>query len=379
MITKINPFVQIYEALRGFTDPDAFYNLRKQSTGSKITFSLIISVLAALMVCGFTVFNIITDKKLESALTTLPDFSYVNGEFYCEQVYALPSENKYLILNSEIEKWDSAILQQQSLGNATQGYQDFQNALNDSSITEIILISKTNMVSYKKYTGQFSEMTLSELFNIFGITTVSKQSIIDGYKGLTIKAGLLCSLFVFPYQLIKLFFVALILSLIALIINAICGSNEQFSTLYWISFYMQSIILLIKIIGDSFLNFGGFTLTIACFLFYICMMYRTLKSGEPTAKATTSYNTNNDLDEFLQGSYTTTETVKSPFDTQDADTFPYDTDASPTPHNNDASFHPHNMDTFNNTDFSNTSLDDTSENTEPPKPSSGLSLKLKDD
>lgn len=379
MITKINPFAQIYEAIRGFTDPDAFYTLRKQSTGSKLAFSLIISVLAAFMICGFTVFHIITDKKLENTLTTLPAFSYVNGEFFCEQAYALPSQNKYLILNSEIEKWDSAILQQQALGNATQGYQDFQNALNDSNITEIMLISKTNMVSYKKYTGQFSEMTLSEFFNIFGITAFSKQGIIDGYKGFSIKVGLLCSLFVFPYQLVKLFFVALILSLIALIINAVCGSKEQFPTLYWISFYMQSIILLIKIIGDSFLDFGGFTLTIACLLYYICMMYRTLKSGEPMAKTITSYNTNNDLDDFLQSSYTTPETVKSPFDTQAADTFPYDTDISPAPHNNDASFHTHNMDTFNNTDYSNTSLGDTSENTESPKPSSGLSLKLKDD
>lgn len=369
MITKVNPFAQIYEALRGFTEPDAFYNLRKQSTGSKIAFSLIISVLAAFMICGFTVFNVITDKNLENFLTTLPAFSYVDGEFFCEQTYAIPSQNRYLILNSEIEKWDVATLEQQTLGNTKQGYQDFQNALNDSNITDVMLISKTNMVSYKKYTGQFSEITLSELCNMFGITAFSKQGIIDGYKGFSIKVGLLCSLFVFPCQLIKLFFVSLILAFIALIINAVCGSKEQFPTLYWISFYMQSMILLIKIIGDSFLNFGGFSLTIACFLFYICMMYRTLKSGEPIAKTAASYNINEDLDDFLQDSYTTPEAMKSPFDTQD-------TDAHPTPHDNDTSFDSQNIDTFNNTGYSNPSASTTSENTEP---SSGLSLKLKDD
>lgn len=370
MNTKINPFAQIYEAFRGFTDPDAFYNLRKQSTGSKIVYSLIINVLAAIMICGFMVFTIITDKELENLLTTLPAFSYVNGELFCEQTYSLPVETRYLILDSEIEKWDSTILEQQALGTTKQGYEEFQTALDDPNTLEIMLISKTNLITYNKYSKQFSESTLAELFNMFGITAFSKQGIIDGYKGFTVKIGALCSLFVFPYQLIKLFFVSLILSLIALIINAVCGSKEQFPTLYWISFYMQSIIMLIKIIGDSFLSLSGLALTIACLLFYICMMYRTLKSGEPVVQ-TVSHNINTDLDDFLQEPYTAPETVKSPFDTPD-------TNIDSTLRNSDTSFDSYNINA-DNTDFSSPS-GTVSENTETSKPSSGgLSLKLKDD
>ncbi len=361
MITKINPFAQIYEAFRGFTEPGAFYHLRRQSTGSKIVYSLIISILAALMICGFTVFQIITNKDFNNALTNMPEFSYLDGEFNCEKSYSIPSDRKYLILDSQVDKWDIDILAQQVQGNAQKGYQDFQTALDDSSINEIMLISKTNLVSYKKYTNQFSEMSLAELFNILNISAFSKQTIIDGYKGFSIKVGLLCALFIFPYQFGKLFLMTLLLSLVALIINAICGSKEQFSTLYWITFYMQSIILLIKIIGDAFLSFGGFTLTIACFLFYICMMYRTLKNGEPVQKPVTSYNTNDDLDDFLQNP-TTPEPVRSPFDPQTPDTT-----------------NSYNTDIFNDANTSSPSSDNTSGTVDSAKPVSGLSLKLKDD
>lgn len=361
MITKINPFAQIYEAFRGFTDSDAFYHLRRQSTGSKIIYSLIISILAALMMCGFTVFQIITDKDFNNALTNMPEFSYLDGEFNCEKSYSIPSDGKYLVLDSQVDKWDTAILQQQVQGNAGKGYQDFQTALDDSSITEIMLVSKTNLISYKKYTGQFSEMSLAEFFNIFNISAFSKQTILDGYKGFAIKVGLLCVLFVFPYQFGKLFFITLLLSLIALIINAICGSKEQFSTLYWITFYMQSIILLIKIIGDAFLSFGGSALTIACLLFYICMMYRTLKDGEPVEKPVTAYNTNDDLDDFLQNP-TSPEPVRSPFDTQTPDTTSS-----------------YNTDIFNDANYSSPFPDAAPETPDSAKPASGLSLKLKDD
>lgn len=355
MTTKINPFAQIYEAFRGFTDSNAFYHLRRQSTGSKIIYSLIISILAALMMCGFTVFQIITDKNFNNTLKTMPEFSYLDGEFNCEKSYSIPSDGKYLILDSQVDKWDMNILAQQVQGNAQKGSQDFQTALNDSNITEIMLISKTNLVSYKKYTNQFSEISLAELFDALKVSAFSKQTIIDGYKGFTIKVGLLCALFIFPYQFGKLFLMTLLLSLVALIINAICGSREQFSTLYWITFYMQSVILLIKIIGDAFLSFSGFTLTIACLLFYICMMYRTLKNGEPVAKPATSYNTNDDLDDYLQNSYSSPET-NSTFDSPFSDTQTSDMQS---------------VDTFN--------VDNTSETADSAKPASGLSLKLKDD
>ncbi|MGN0154155.1 MAG: hypothetical protein ACI4A3_06870, partial [Lachnospiraceae bacterium] len=269
---------------------------------------------------------------------------------------------QYLIVDSDVEKWDPAILQQQALGTSKKGYKEFQTALDDSNIREIMLISKTNMISYKKYTGQFTEMNLAEFFDLFKINVFSKQSIIDGYKGFTVKAGFIFSLFVFPYQFGKLFYMALILSLVALILNLICGSKEKYPTLYWISFYIESIILLIKIIGESFLNFGGFTLTIACLLFYICIMYRTLKSGEPVEKPMTSYNINDDLDTFLQNSDTMPESSSSPFDTQPADTF-----------------NSYSTDIFNGSDYGSPSPDDVTDNIDTADTTSESPFKLKDD
>lgn len=155
MITKINPFVQIYEAFRGFTDPGAFYNLRKQSTGSKIVYSLIISILAALMICGFTIFQITTDKTLESTLAKLPEFSYLNGKFYCEQTYSVAAQDSYLILDSNVDKWDVSLLQQQAQGNTQKANKEFQKALDDSNVAEVMLLSNTNMVIYKNIPDSF--------------------------------------------------------------------------------------------------------------------------------------------------------------------------------------------------------------------------------
>ena len=66
MYTKVNPFLQIIEAFKGVYSPESLYNLRKQSTGSKILYAIIVSILIAIIICGWGVFTINTDEELEN-------------------------------------------------------------------------------------------------------------------------------------------------------------------------------------------------------------------------------------------------------------------------------------------------------------------------
>lgn len=299
MYTKVNPFLQIIEAFKGFYSPESLYNLRKQSTGSKIVYSIIVGILLAIIICGWAVFSINTDEEFENELQQLPNFSYASGSFYFEEEIALAAEDSYLIIDTDQNEWELETLQQQAFGTTSNGYKVFQEALNDTSVTQVMMLSRTNIVTYKKYSGEFVEMSLSDFFGFFGIRTFSKDIILDGYKGFVTKVGIICGVIIAPFQASNLFSAALLLTLIALIINAVCKSSESFATLYWISFYVQSVLMIIKAIGTSVLNINDFILSFVCLIAYIVIMVRTIKKGDVTLRPATVYNINDDLDDYL--------------------------------------------------------------------------------
>ncbi|MBE5942098.1 MAG: DUF1189 domain-containing protein [Lachnospiraceae bacterium] len=299
MYTKVNPFLQIIEAFKGVYSPESLYNLRKQSTGGKILYAIIVSILIAIIVCGWVVFTINTDEELENQLLQLPNFSYASGSFYVEEEIVLAADNSYLIINTNQEKWDLATLKKQAFETSSGGYKEFQKALDNSNATQIMLISQTTMVTYEKNTGEFIELPLYNFLNALGIRTFSKDIILDGYKGFVAKTGFSLGLFIVPFTIINLFFTTLFLALVALIINAVCKSNESFATLYWISFYVQSVLTIIRAIGSSMLSINDFRLSSICFIVYIVIMVRTLQTGDVTLRPATLYSLNDDLDDYL--------------------------------------------------------------------------------
>lgn len=300
MYIKVNPFMQIIDAFSGLVKPDALYNLKKQTIASKLIYSIIIAILSTIMICGFTVLRINTNKAIEQFISGLPGFYYVNEEFYCDASYDTAAGNSYLILDSDQEVWDVNILNNQVYGTKTAGYKSFRTALENEDVIQVLLISKTNMVTYKKYTGQFSELKHSELFGLFGIDTFSKDIILSEYKGFVVKIGLLCSLVIAPMEWVHLFFTALLLSVVALLINATIGNKENFPSLFWISFYIQSALALIHSFLTSLFNLGDFITSCLCFLIYIIVMIRTLKRGDIALKPAVIVNTDDDLDNYLQ-------------------------------------------------------------------------------
>ncbi len=356
MNTKINPFAQILEAFRGFTFSGSFYNLRRQSTGSKIVYSIIISIFTGLLLCALEAFSFSTDKEVTQFMNDLPEFYYSNGEFYCEDKFEESSSGTYMLIDTSQTQF-------------TQNH--VKSALADSSITDVLLISKTNIITYKTLTGEYQDMKLSDLLNVFQIQALSKQQVLSEYKGFIFKVAMIISIGVIPYQFVKLFFVSLILALISLIINAACSSQESFPTLYWISFYIQSVFMIILAIGKPLLSLSNTAFTIACLLLFIIIMYQTLKHGEPVAKPVISNHFNDDFDDFMrQGTVTPSTSYSSPFDNTNT--------APPSP-----SYDTLDLNTASSYDDADTYTEPFGSNTdtispEQPKNSSGLSLKKED-
>ena len=357
MTIKINPFAQIFEVFRSFVSSDTLYNLRRQSTGSKIAYSAIISILTGLLVCILSAFIISTNKSLTQFMNNLPEFYYSNGEFYCEDRFEECETNTYVLIDTSQTQFTQ---------------EHVKSALTKPNISQVLLVSKTNIITYKSLTGEYQDMKISDFMWVLQLQSLSKQQVLSEYKGFIIKVAMLFSLIYIPYQFAKLFFVSLILALIALIINAACNTRETFSTLYWMSFYIQSAFMIILSIAKPLIKLKGGIFTIVCLVLFIFIMYRTLKHGEPVRKPVTFTNSNDDFDDFMhQDAYpippaapsplnnTNTVSTLSPFDTTNPstniDTAPY----------NSADAYPDS--TYNAADDSNS--------TESSQNFSGLSLK----
>ena len=68
--------------------------------------------------------------------------------------------------------------------------------------------------------------------------------------------------------------------------------------------------MVIKAIGTSVFDLRGFLMTCVCLVLYIIIMIRTLKCGDVTSRPTYLYNTNDDLDFYMQQTYTVPEPTK---------------------------------------------------------------------
>lgn len=313
MTTKINPFAQILGAFQSFASSDALYDLRRQSTGSKMIYSVIISILTGLLVCSLTAFTLSTNKYITQFMESLPDFYYLDGEFHCEKKWEECADDTYVLVDTSQTQFTK---------------EHVKSALTKPNVSEVLLISQTNIITYKALTGEYQDMRFSDLMGLLQLQSFSRQQIVSKYKGFIFKVALLYSLLYIPYQFAKLFFVSLILALIALIINAACNTKENFSTLYWMSFYIQSAFMMILSVAKPLSNIKGGIFTVIFLALFIFIMYRTLKRGEPVGTPVTFVNSNDDFDDFMRQdisptapaassplSYTNTASTPSPFDT----------------------------------------------------------------
>lgn len=285
MIEKMNPFEQIVETMKAFTYTDIFYKLRKQSTGSKLVVALLTSIIAAFLTVILGGFKLSQDKVWEEILGAIPDFTYSNGQMTMADKYDQLISKVYVVVDTDVDAW--AFPQYDSTVQGTDITNKVTSIVSDPQVEGIVFISRNNFILLTdvKINTSYQEMKWSDFFGVFGIQSLTKSQIQSGYKGVIMKIAAILFIFAVPGYMIRLYFLALLLTIVALIIKAAQKSDEDFTTLYWISFYIQSAFMMIIALFKVFFSWRSSVTVIACLLYYITVMTRVLKNGAPVERS----------------------------------------------------------------------------------------------
>lgn len=288
MTEKMNPFEQIVETMKAFTDTDIFYKLRKQSSGSKFVVALITSIVACLFTFIVGGFKLSQNKAWAEIIDALPGFAYSNGEMIFGEKYdhaVGDGESVYVVVDTDVDTW--AFPQYDNTVQGTDVTNKVASIVSNPQIEGIIFVSKKNFILLTdiKVNTSYQEMKWSDFLGVFGIQSLSKLQIQSHYKGAIMKFATVLFFFGIPGYILRLFFITLILTLVALIIKAAQKADDDFTTLYWMSFYMQSAFMMIIALFKVCFSGKSTVWTIACFIYYITVMTRVLKNGAPMERA----------------------------------------------------------------------------------------------
>lgn len=326
MIEKMNPFEQIVETMKAFTDTDIFYKLRKQSTGSKFVVALLTSVIACLLTFILGGFKLAQSKVWDEMIGAIPDFTYSNGQMSLGEKYDQAmgdGANVYVVVDTDVDTW--AFPQYDNTVQGTDVTNKVTSIVSNPQIEGIVFISKNNFILLTdiKMNTSYQEMKWSDFLGVLGIQSLSKSQIQSGYKGVIMKFATLLFFLGIPVYMLRLFFFALLLTIVALIIKASQKADEDFTTLYWISFYMQSAFMMIIALFKVFFTWKSSIWVIACLLYYITVMIRVLKNGAPMERSFVGNSggapnvgvINDDFEQFMeQSTYVRDAGEKSDFD-----------------------------------------------------------------
>lgn len=284
MTKTINPFAQIFETVCAFFNTEKFYNLREQSIGSRTIYVFIISIICSIIFCS--IHAVTMGDVLGEMIDILPEFSYSNGCIQCVEQYEMLENGLYISVNTEQPVYNSDYL---------------YKLAEQPDIVAVVLVSATNYLIYVEDEKDYHELKYAELFEMMGIDFITKQQILSGYPGFVIKIAIVFIFLIIPYNLMKLFGFALMFTLFALIIKSIKGSSASFSTLYWISFYMESFFLIAISIGKPLFSDYGWVLHLACLLIFVITMNRVLKHEDSFLQNVTTivYNPDDDFDAYV--------------------------------------------------------------------------------
>ena len=313
MYKKRNPFLQFIDSFKGFYDLSLFYNLRKQSFISKLFFAVLSAFLSCLLFFGITALLLNTDSHLNTFLTNLPEFAYYKGGFFCSEKYELKHNQFYLVVDSKQCTWDPDLIVLKKGPNAPIDTSSFhqgsssdintyiKNGMEHPSVSHIILISKTNCLQFNTNDLTWKECALSDIMDIFQITTISKLQLMSDYQNIITKLCLLFALYG-TLPLTVIFYLGnFLLALLGMGIRTICKSKDRFSTVYWISFYVLAVLSIVQALVMALTKFHLNIIAISSIflLLYLWTMIRILRQGDLMAEPIIASDVNNDLDVIL--------------------------------------------------------------------------------
>ena len=281
MNETINPLVQIVYTIKAFNNTHIFYKLRRQSAGSKILYALIASCIACAVTFLAGGIKLSENRSLETLINDIPNFMYSEGNMLLDEKQELKVEQYYVLMDTSVMSW----IDPEHRGSDVEGV-DVSNQidkLKNNSFNEAILVSRTNVLCIEEINNypKYINLKWSDFFGILHINNLSKSQLEAGYKGVILKYSFILFLLAIPFRGMGLFFFALLWTILALIINAALKSEEKFTTLYWICFYIQSVIMIFMAIVKFLISINTFVMFCVLLICYIVVLCNVLKNGEP--------------------------------------------------------------------------------------------------
>lgn len=293
MYESYNPFLQIIKSFEGIAHSDTYYKLRKQTTGSKILCALIVAAILNLITFGIGAAKICGDKDLYDFLNEMPNYSYANGSLLVDQKFEDKSSDTYFLIDTSVPYYYTGTDDSGMFG-AVNADPIIQKIGDNSGIRDAMIASETNIIRVTYTTGQIQNIKYSEMASIFNIQPFSKSSILSGYKGFIGKWAAILGAIWLPVQFALIFFSVLIYCVMAQIAKSIIKADDDFNTIYWITFYVYIAFTIIKTLIKSVNPFGNGLINTAFFALIIFIIVKTLREGDSDAGSTQFGYVNND-------------------------------------------------------------------------------------
>lgn len=213
---KFNFFEQIAYAV---TKPMQYYRLTKVS-GARLTgFVFLFTLITSLFTIIPMFYSMVGPNGLSHYLRNdLPEFDLSNGELYVSSAYEEDTNGTYIHIDTDVNSFSTADV--------------------DNSYSEVILISRTNLVM--KSGGRIQEVNFSELGGMH-IDNSIVNAIIPFLYLIMFFAAIIVYICIAGYY----FFSALLYSLIGLIVSSVRNANLTYATIFKTAVYSKVTISIV--------------------------------------------------------------------------------------------------------------------------------------
>jgi hypothetical protein len=201
--TKLNFFEQIYVAV---TKPMQYFRLTKISGGRLTGFIFLFVLVTGLFFLVPILYSLVGPNGINSYLgDNIPAFRFSDGEFHVEERFEMDDDMNYVLIDTTIDKFSK----------------DDIDVLHD----QVILVSKTNMITYQY--GRIQDLNFKQLGHV-----TFDNKILKLIKPLINLCIVFVMIFYYLILVAAYFLSALLYSLVGLIVSLATNANLKYSTIF---------------------------------------------------------------------------------------------------------------------------------------------------
>lgn len=215
---KYNFIEQIYMAI---TRPTKYFRLTKVGGGRITAFVFLFVLITSLFTIIPLVFTLAGPNGITSYLDDLPDFQFSNGEFHMAQRFEENDGINYVLIDSSVDKFTTDDI--------------------NEVYTQVILVSKTNMIVYQY--GRTQEYNFADLGNM-----AFDNSILNKFLPIIYIILAWIVVFIYLYLVAVYFLTALLFSLVGLIVALAMNIQIKYAAIFKTAIYGKVTAALLSVL-----------------------------------------------------------------------------------------------------------------------------------